>query len=294
MRTSLATRSPVPRTKSVLQRSAGTVSRSGVEDVLHLQRTTGNRAVTRLLRSATARSIHRQPAQKARSKRSSEQLTSLAKSPGHAHLEWKKLSTEEKATVVEQMAQRYGAKFAAQFRDVADRGTADRTLHYSQPGMGPTPAQLTSRGWHFWEMEVTGNAAYSVEVWVHPSGQTFRRDVSPQTTPKAPQPEVPPPPPPEKTCEEKLNDLLERLWRTMAEYEAAVEAVEANPQDRAKLDAEVTRTRNLTRGLTDELSKLQTAADDEGDEECADKASEAWSDAMEQLTTIAARYNGIP
>lgn len=61
---------------------------------------------------------------------------------------------------------------------VAEQGKPEFSMTYWQPRRGPTPERLKAEGWRFLEMEVTGNAAFEVEVWVNPSGSTIRRDVS--------------------------------------------------------------------------------------------------------------------
>jgi len=191
------------------------------------------------------------------------------------------------------MKQRYGTAFADQFRDAAERGKADFTLLYWQPNLGPTPEKLKAGGWRFLEMEVTGTAATDVEVWVHPSGKTLRRDVSPTQAA---------PPKSEKIEDEdelsklrkKFEDIKRRLWPVMADFESNVERLESKPadEDRSPIDAAIGTSRSKVRNLITDLANLQQEADDI-DDSLANEINDEWSSAMEQYSGILARYNGI-
>jgi len=123
--------------------------------------------------------IQRKPAPDAKPVRENKaRLDRLARDPHEAHLAWKRLNIQDRFIILDSMARRYGAAFADQFREVAQRGKPDFSVTYWQPRSGPTPEQLRAGGWRFLGMEFTGNAAFEVEVWVNPSGKTIRRDVS--------------------------------------------------------------------------------------------------------------------
>jgi len=115
---------------------------------------------------------------------SDKPLTKLARDPRKAHLKWQRLSTEDRSAVLEQMARFYGAVFRDRFLEIAQHqhGKPQFDVRYFQPGTGPTPEKLNEGLWRFIGMEITGNSAISVELWVKPSGDITRRDVS--TRPK--------------------------------------------------------------------------------------------------------------
>ena len=182
--------------------------------------------------SADSKIVQRQPGKPAQAKQIGEQrLSELARDPGAAHQAWRKLGTLDRIAVAERMRQRYGAAFSQQFLAVAENGKPQIETIYYQPGTGPTPDQLTAKGYQLAGKEITGNAGIDIDVWVHPTGKTVRRDVStwkPGATPPDPQPttEAPPaePPTPSETPEappptmdeqqalavELLEDLQER------------------------------------------------------------------------------------
>jgi hypothetical protein len=123
--------------------------------------------------------IQRKPAPEAKPVREDKaRLAELARDPREAHRAWKKLNVEDRFIVLDSMARRYGAAFADQFREVAQHGKPEFSVTYWQPRSGPTPERLKAGGWRFLGMEFTGNAAFNVEVWVNPSGNTIRRAVS--------------------------------------------------------------------------------------------------------------------
>lgn len=107
-----------------------------------------------------------------------KKLEELARDPGDAHLAWKSLGLAEQIAVVEKMRRRYGEPFAEQFLDEVKKGKPQVEVRYYQPGTGPNTEQLLARGYKWAGMEHLGNAAFEVEVWVHPSGVRVRRDVS--------------------------------------------------------------------------------------------------------------------
>jgi hypothetical protein len=109
-----------------------------------------------------------------------EHLEELARDPDMAHEEWRQLKEDERTTVVQKMTQRFGAQFANAFLEAVASGRRRNELVYLQPGAGTTPAQLIARGYRRAGMLGTGNIAYAVEVWVHPTGATIHRDLPPQ------------------------------------------------------------------------------------------------------------------
>ena len=255
--------------------------------------------------------IQRRPDPSSDEKLNEARLANLAKDPRKAHEAWRQLKTADKFIVLDRMARRYGAAFADQFRELAEkrRGKPQFGVTYWQPHTGPTPEQLKARGWRFMDMENTGNAAFDVELWVRPSGDITRRDVStyvfgqtpdttPGTTPKKIPPVTPPPLPPpcpDSEFADQLKDMTQKIWPAIATFEHNVERLEANPQgvDRAEIEAAVTTTRTAARNLITELSKLTQDATDANDD-CIDSAAgDELMNAMEQYSAISQRYNGI-
>ena len=112
-----------------------------------------------------------------------QKLDELARLPGDAHAAWKKLSAADRNTVLKKMEANYGKAFKDQFLEAANKGKAQvETSTYSNSPKSKFPMitdeQLKARGYKKAGSERTGNAAWDVEVWVHPSGKTIRRDVS--------------------------------------------------------------------------------------------------------------------
>lgn len=123
--------------------------------------------------------LQRQPDKRANAEKKWQQrLDALARDPAEAHRAWPRLSVGERIAVSERMRRRYGQAFAQQFLDEATKGKPQLDVTTHQPGSGPTADQLTARGWRMAGSERTGNAGFEVEIWVHPSGRTLRRDVS--------------------------------------------------------------------------------------------------------------------
>jgi len=250
--------------------------------------------------------IQRQPVPASDEKLNEARLANLAQDPRKAHEAWRQLKTADKFVVLDRMARRYGADFADQFRELAEKrhGKPQFSVTYWQPHTGPTPEQLKARGWRFMGMENTGTAAFEVELWIRPSGDITRRDVSTYefgkspdtgTEPPPPPPPSPPPPCPDSEFADQLKDITQKVWPAIAAFENSVERLEANPQsaDRAETEAAVTTTRSTARNVITELSQLAQDAED-ADDDCIDDASEnEWMDAMEQYYAILQRYNGI-
>jgi hypothetical protein len=262
----------------------------------------------------SAGAIQRRPDPASDEKLNEARLANLAKDPRKAHEAWRQLKTADKFIVLDRMARRYGAAFADQFRELAEkrRGKPKFGVTYWQPHTGPTPEQLKAKGWRFMDMENTGNAAFDVELWVRPSGDITRRDVStyvfgqtpdstPGTTPKKIPPVTPPPPPPppprcpDSEFADQLKDITQKIWPAIAAFENNVERLEANPQgaDRAEIETAITTTRTTARNLITELSKLTQDAKDADDDCIDDAAGDEWMNAMEQYSAISQRYNGI-
>ena len=98
-------------------------------------------------------------------------LEELVRDPATAHRDWKTLSAGERQVV----ANTCGEPFA----DAFDQPPHKQPLtSYSQPGTGRSPERLRAQGYCLGELERTGNAAYEVEDWFHPSGDIVRRDIS--------------------------------------------------------------------------------------------------------------------
>jgi hypothetical protein len=238
--------------------------------------------------------IRRQPRPSGKPAAKAEaRLADLAKDPGKAHQAWKRLSAEDRATVLENMTQRYGTTFANRFRDIAEQGKPDLTLYYQQPGTGPMREQLKASGWRFMEMEITGSAAFDVEIWVHPTGRTRRRDVS---TYRFAQPKVEVPPPEEESdCLREFHKIRPRIWALVAEFDAVVDRLESLPTggDRAPIDADFQRTTAAIRAQFAEWHKLRDRAEADGDDDCRSEIVEEENMAGDQLESDLERWNRI-
>ena len=283
-----------PRPREASARAPG--RQRPTDAVLYLQRAYGNRAVARMARESRALSRRptaeakgaAKPAPTASSARTATELAELARLPGDAHRAWKRLSPTDREAVIRAMAGRYGREFADRFRPVAEHGKPDYTLTYWQLGVGPSPERLTADGWRRAGMDVTGNASIDVEVWVHPTGKVIRRDVSGGGWTPVPETIEPPPP-----CGQEFAALKARMWPAMSAFDVDVESLEADPQasDRASTEARIERERKAVRDMIRQLSDLADEFDE--DDPCAAEISDEWTDAMEQYTSILARYNGI-
>ncbi|MEO8577440.1 MAG: DUF4157 domain-containing protein, partial [Gemmatimonadales bacterium] len=110
--------------------------------------------------------------------RRDRQLEDMARDPADAHKAWKRLTPAERDIVTERMGRRFGEEFAKEFLDVVKKGKPQFDVDTYPYGQGPTPKQLTARGYRRGGSEQFGNAGWDIEVWVHPSGKTVRRDLS--------------------------------------------------------------------------------------------------------------------
>jgi murein DD-endopeptidase MepM/ murein hydrolase activator NlpD len=102
----------------------------------------------------------------------------LAADPAKAHQAWKNLSSADRDAVTAKMTERYGKAFTHEFKEAERTGKTNFDTDYWQPGVGPDAKTLAARGYKLQGEEHTGNAAWVVQDWVHPSGKTVRRDVS--------------------------------------------------------------------------------------------------------------------
>jgi hypothetical protein len=227
-------------------------------------------------------------------------LTRFADDPRDAHRAWKNLKPDEKTELVNKMVAIYGADFAHQFRDIAERGKPDFGYTYWQPNSGPTPKQLHDRGWRRLGMQHTGNAAFELELWVNAAGHTTARDTSTYHFGGENTGTKEPPPPP--VCEdsafaEDFAKAMKTGWPAMAAFEANVERLEANPAgpDAAQIEADIARSRTKARAFITALADiLQGAREAEDYEECILKeADDQWAAATDEFTRILQRYNGL-
>ena len=212
--------------------------------------------------------IQRKPAPDAKPVRENKaRLDRLARDPREAHGAWKRLNIQDRFIVLDSMARRYGAAFADQFREVAQRGKPDFSVTYWQPRSGPTPEQLRAGGWRFLGMEFTGNAAFDVEVWVNPSGKTIRRDVS---TYRPGQPEkgeeTPDKLPPIEDCTELKEMTLAILRDTISNENAAKVDLEGEKSRLEKMnkttDDYCQRYDEYIQSLRAMKTRVDTAVDD--------------------------------
>ena len=120
----------------------------------------------------------------------------LAKWPDRAHTAWKKLDAAKRKAVMDQMAANYGSDFAKQFlASVGKRDPRNIVEHQYGPEVGPTPADLKSKGYKFAQKDSLN------EWWVHPTGERVMRNHTPRK--KSP----PPPPPPVRPRSAHCRDI---------------------------------------------------------------------------------------
>jgi hypothetical protein len=111
-----------------------------------------------------------------------DRLVKLAEDPGDAHRAWRRLSSTEQEELLEVMRELYGKDFADQFFEIAEAGTAQtETLHWG-PGVGPSPHRMRELGYRR-KGKLWLGPEIELEWWVHPSGKSVYRDVSPRKAP---------------------------------------------------------------------------------------------------------------
>jgi hypothetical protein len=241
------------------------------------------------------RAIQRSPDPDIAVVRNEKKLEDLARDPRDAHEAWKGLKTDEKAIVVDKMAQRYGATFAHQFREVAEHGKAEFVLTYWQPHTGPSPEHLRAAGWRLLGMEVTGTSWIEIEIWVNPVGHTIRRDVSPDQVAPKQQPIIEPPPCPMSEFADDLKKSEKDMWPAVADYEAKVELLESNPAavDRPKFEEDISKAKDVVFQLLAHVNNLWSAAGETDDDCAVDVSWDLLTDAWEEYTRINQRYKEI-
>jgi hypothetical protein len=111
-----------------------------------------------------------------------ERLAKLAEDPGDAHRAWRRLSAAEQEELLGVMQELYGKEVAAQFFEIADAGTAQVETHHWGPGVGPTPHRMRELGYRR-KGKLWLGPEIEMEWWVHPSGKSVYRDVSPRKEP---------------------------------------------------------------------------------------------------------------
>jgi hypothetical protein len=122
-----------------------------------------------------------------------DRIEQLARDPGLAHETWQRLHPDDRVAVLHRMRQLFGDQFADEFFAVATARKAQRDIIYWQAGTGPNEEQLRALGYRRGGLEITGTAWIDVEVWVHPSGKTLRRDLTGQPMSAEPDDNAPPP-----------------------------------------------------------------------------------------------------
>lgn len=199
-----------------------------------------------VLQEADAPVLQRKPDADARAKAQRDKhYDELARDPADAHKAWSGLTQTERDTVTKRMRLRYGDTFAQEFLAVVKTGKPRFDVNYYQPGSGPTREKLLERGYRRAGPEHTGNAGFNVEVWVHPTGMTVRKDIStwkfstsedgkkPRTKtdsnaeqPPAKKPPVEAPGPPAETTprHEQALDFLEDMEKWNTELQSLCEA----------------------------------------------------------------------
>lgn len=112
-----------------------------------------------------------------------ERLAKLAEDPADAHRAWRRLSEAERGELMKLLQELYGNDFASQFFEVAEAGTAQFDVQNWQPGVGPSPRRLRELGYRRKGKLWLGSPTIDVEWWVHPTGKSVLRDISPRTAP---------------------------------------------------------------------------------------------------------------
>jgi hypothetical protein len=135
------------------------------------------------------------------------------------------------------------------------------------------------------EMEITGTAATDVEIWVHPTGRTLRRDVSTHRSEA----------PPVADCLQEFHKIRPQIWALVAEVDAVVGRLESLPAggDRTPIDADFQRTAAAIRAQIAEWHKLKDKAEADGDEDCRSEIEEGENEVSEQLDSDLERWNRI-
>ena len=99
-----------------------------------------------------------------------------------AHRAWRRLSAAEQEELLQVMTELYGKDFAAQFFEIAEAGTAQLYTDHWGPDVGPTPHRMRELGYRR-KGKVWLGPEIEMEWWVHPSGKSVYRDVSPRKEP---------------------------------------------------------------------------------------------------------------
>jgi hypothetical protein len=219
---------------------------------------------------------------------SDKPLTKLARDPRKAHLKWQRLSKEDRFTVQKEMERFYGKTFADRFLEIAQHGKPQFGVKYFQPGTGPTPEKLNEGLWRFMGMEITGAADISVQLWVYPSGDITRRDVSTRAKKEEEPTEIVEPP---KSLREKFEDIKHWLWLAMGDFDTNVASLESNPSgaDRPPIE----KSYRTVDGLMRQLLDLEDEAEHADDQSLADEITAEYVNASHQLNDINNRYKAF-
>jgi hypothetical protein len=111
-----------------------------------------------------------------------ERLAKLAEDPADAHRAWRHLNSTEQEELLEAMRERYGKEFADRFFEIAAAGTAQIYTDHWGPGVGPSPHRMRELGYRR-KGKLWLGPEIEMEWWVHPSGKSVYRDVSPRKEP---------------------------------------------------------------------------------------------------------------
>ena len=120
-----------------------------------------------------------------------ERLVKLAEDPADAHRAWGRLDATEQEELLEIMRELYGKDFAARFFEVAEAGTAQTVTEHWGPGVGPSPHRMRELGYRR-KGKLWLGPQIEMEWWVHPSGKSVYRDISPRKEPAEDTGESPP------------------------------------------------------------------------------------------------------
>lgn len=215
-------------------------------------------------------------------------LTKLARDPRKAHLKWQRLSKEDRFNVHKQMERFYGKTFADRFLEIAQHGKPQFGVKYFQPGTGPTPEKLNEGLWRFMGMEIAGAADISVQLWVYPSGDITRRDVSTRAKKEEEPTEIVEPP---KSLREKFEDIKHSLWLAMGDFDTNVALLESNPPgaDRPPIE----KSYRTVEGWMRQLLDLEDEAEHVDDQSLADEITAEYVNASHQLDDINNRYKAL-
>jgi hypothetical protein len=195
--------------------------------------------------AAPARRGSRRGRAQRRRERSVQDLQKLARQPAAAHSAWRRLELAQQIVVYEQMVALFGAQFAERFRVLAAAKQRPQSVDHTTNVSGTDTTALAARGYVFSGYSHGAARDTWLQIWLHPSGSTFRivsRSVTGGGTPAAPAVAMQPAPSPEPAAEaapeleeqeaeapaptSEWNAKQRAMWHLLKRFEANIEALE--------------------------------------------------------------------